>query len=51
MKLGVGVDERCELARLELNPVTFLIAPVNFLPIFLIDIAANRQNQTLGRIT
>ena len=46
MKLVVGVDERCELARLELDPVTFLKAPVNFLPMFLIpDIAAHKHNQ------
>jgi len=36
VKLGAGVDERCELDRLELEPVTFLNTLVNFFPMFLI---------------
>ena len=44
MKLGVGVDERCELDRLELDPVTFLSTPDTFLPMFLKDIATNKPN-------
>ena len=50
--LGAGVDERCELDQLELDLVTFLNAFENLLPTFLIpDTAANKRNQTLGRIT
>ena len=42
--LGAGVDERCELDQLELDPVTFLNAFENLLPTFLIpDILANKQ--------
>ena len=43
----MGVDERCELDRLELDPVTFLSAPDTFLPMFLKDIAANKQAKHL----
>ena len=46
----MGVDERCELDQLELNPVTFLSAPDIFLPMFLKDIAAYKTSQILGRI-
>ena len=41
----MGVDEQCELALLELDPVTFLIAPNTFLPMFLKDIATNKQTK------
>jgi hypothetical protein len=40
----MGVDEQCELALLELDPVTFLSAPNTFLPMFLKDIANIKPN-------
>jgi hypothetical protein len=46
----VGVDERCELERLELDPVTFLSAHDIFLPMFLKDIAVDKTSQMLRRI-
>ena len=57
--LGIPLGEpdgktptRCELDRLELDPVTFLNTFENFFPTFLMpDIAAYKHNQTLGRIT
>ena len=46
MKLGVGVDERCKLDRLELDPVTLLNMFVNFFPTFLIPEITDTINTT-----